>query len=325
LPDLALSAAWQSCLAAWLQAVYGRSGSERSRIVYRNQILRFLAEVGKSPEQVTRSDVRAFIGQSSQGNRHRGEPVSPSTQNGRLTALASFYRFASTFDIDGQPLFTGQLPTVGFPYLAPDITYRAMSASELQRFFAVIPHDTIIGLRDRALFLCYFWTARRRSEIASLTYGDIEPATFPDGHQGYIYRYHGKGKSRQIKTKELPLPAWEAIDRYLVASGRKATIKATDPLFVALYQKSGHALTSNWLNMRFKRYAEQAGLDTERLSLHSLRHTASRERRQSGQDILEIKELLDHANLSTTWLYLQRYAGETDTGAHLLEHKFRRL
>ncbi len=77
--------------------------------------------------------------------------------------------------------------------------------------------------------------------------------------------------------------------------------------------------------MRFKRYAEAAGLDTERLSLHSLRHTASRERRQSGQDILEIKELLDHANLSTTFLYLQRYAGEADTGAHLLENKFRRL
>ena len=325
MPDLALSAAWQSCLSAWLQAVYDRSGSERSRIVYRNQVTRFLGSVGKSPEQVTRSDVRNFLTQNSQGNRHRGEPVAASTQNGRLTALASFYRFASTFDVDGVPVKSGTLPTIGFPYLAPDITYRAMSADELQRFFAVIPTNSIIGLRDRALFLCYFWTARRRSEIANLTYGDIEPATFPDGHSGYLYRYHGKGKSRQIKTKELPLPAWEAIDRYLVVSGRKATIQSGDPLFVARYQKSGHALTSNWLNMRFKRYAEQAGLDTERLSLHSLRHTASRERRQSGQDILEIKELLDHANLSTTWLYLQRYAGEADTGARLLTGKFGRL
>src|SRR5436305_13490190 len=156
---LPLSPAWQSCLSAWLQSVYDRSGSERSRIVYRNQITRFLDTVGKSPEAVTRSDVRAFIGQVSHGNRHRGEPAAASTQNGRLTALASFYRFASTYDVDGVPLFTGQLPTVGFPYLAPDITYRAMSADELTRFFAVIPHDTIIGLRDRALFLAYFWTA----------------------------------------------------------------------------------------------------------------------------------------------------------------------
>ncbi len=326
LPDLPLSGAWTDCFDAWLQTVFDRSGSDRSRAVYRNQITRFLAFVGKSPEQVTRSDVRAFLSQESQGNRHRGAPVAAATQNGRLTALASFYRFASTFDVDGTPLFTGQLPTIGFPYLAPDITYRAMSSEELRRFFSAIPHNTLQGIRDTAIFLTYFWTIRRRAEIASLTFGDIEPVTFPDGHQGHLYRYHGKGKSRQFLTKELPSPAWNAIDHYLTVSGRKATIQADDPLFVSVYHtRAVKPLSTNWLNGRFKHYAQLAGLDSARLSIHSLRHTGSRIRYENKQDIISLKNLLDHSSLETTYRYVMRISATADTGVPLLLEKFGHL
>ena len=105
--------------------------------------------------------------------------------NQRLAILSSFYAFASTFTItgpDGRPqvLLQRPSPTLGLRHKRPERTYRAFSEDELDRFFSVIPTDTVKGLRDRAIFLLYFWTARRREEIARLRWGDIEQATIVD-------------------------------------------------------------------------------------------------------------------------------------------------
>jgi hypothetical protein len=81
---------------------------------------------------------------------------------------------------------------------------------------------TVKGLRDRAIFLLYFWTARRREEIARLHWGDIEQATIVDEFggrkQGWRYRFYGKVKGGQQDMAELPMPAKIAIDRYLRAA-----------------------------------------------------------------------------------------------------------
>ncbi len=321
MPDLTLPEPWLSCALAFLQACYDRSGSQKSRSTYASVLRCFFRDPQRSPDSYTRADVQAFLTSKSTSNRNPGAAVSVSTRNSRLTALASFYRFASEYEVNGAPLFAGKLPTVGIARLAREIRYRALSTAELLRFFSAIPTDTPKGVRDRAIYLCYFWSARRRSEIARLTYGDIEPAQFA-GRAGYVYHYQGKGHARQTKTKELPAQAYAAIDAYLVASGRKATIQPGDPLFTSVYRKATGALTGTWIGMQFRQYARKAGLDVARISLHSLRHTASRERRQAGQDILDIKELLDHSSLHTTFTYLALVAGTSDTGAHLLAARF---
>ncbi len=318
MPTLTLPGNWQHVLDAFLQATYDRSGSDKSRANYTSHLSTFFASTPVAPSQVTRSHIRAYMVAPSFAKRSQGQPVSVSTRNGRLTALTSLYRFASLYEIDERPMWSGALPTAGLAHLKPEIKYRAMNTSELLRFFAVIPTDTPKGIRDRAILLTYFWTARRRSEIARLTYGDIEPATFDGSRQGHVYHYQSKGHARQTKTKELPVQAHQAIMAYLQSSGRLDTIKAGDPLFVALYAGKARPrpLCGEMINKLYKAYAAAAGLD-KKLTLHSLRHTASRERKQSGQDIVQIKDLLDHVSLDTTWLYLMLNAGATDTGASL--------
>ena len=83
-----------------------------------------------------------------------------------------------------RPLMQTPSPTLGLRHRRPDRSYRAFTDEELDRFFEVIPTDTVKGLRDRAIFLLYFWTARRREEIARLRWGDIE--------QGIIVEEGGK-------------------------------------------------------------------------------------------------------------------------------------
>jgi len=318
---------WQECASAFLQSIYDISGSEPSRETYRSNLARFFKHCGKQPDEVSRSDVLAFMQSPSIARCNPGGEASASTKNQRLCVLTSFYRFASSYEANGEPIYQKAIPTQGIRYLKPDAPYRSMNTDELKRFFAAIPGDTIKGKRDYALFATYFWTARRRNEIAAIRWRDIEPAIIVerDGTRrtGHVYRYRPKGKHRQIKTKELPPRAWQLIERYLESSGRLFTIQPDDFIFISTKPgQAGKPLHDDYINTLFKQYAIAANLDVNRLSLHSLRHGAAHERQQAGQDILLIKDLLDHERLDTTFRYLQRIGGVADPGAKLLEARY---
>src|SRR6266704_2069296 len=111
-----------------------------------------------------------------------------------------------------------------------------------------------------------------------------------------------------------------ALDKYLVASGRMATIQATDPLFVA--EGSNTPLSFVAIFKRMKTYLRAAGLDGRGFSIHSWRHTASRMRYAAGEDIRSLQRLLRHSSLATTDTYLRALAGTANSGARLLEDRF---
>src|SRR5262249_24284834 len=192
---------------------------------------------------------------------------SASTRNQRYSTISSFYRFAREFTTtgeDGRPtaLFQRPLPTAGFRTSAPEIDYHALSEEELLAFFAAIPTTTVIGLRDRSLFLTYFWTARRAIEIASMRRGDIQKSIIVEGRQrrpGWVYHFRGKGRSAVEDVAELPGAAKAVIDTYLEASGRIRTICATDYVWVGTGKQT--PLTPNAINWHIKGYSRGAGID----------------------------------------------------------------
>src|SRR5579872_1110126 len=301
---------WGRCLTHYLATLFHRSGSAASQRKYRATLTAFFARVGRPPDACSREDILSFIYAPCYGHYHRGKPPGAGTVNGRLAILSSFYAFATTYtctDEQGalQRLFDRASPTAGLHAGQTNRAYRAFSFAELERFFAVIAPDTVQGKRDRALFLCYLWTARRISEIAELCLGDIEQAImFEGGRQrdGWLYHFRNKGHKSVDDSAELPRPAKEAIDRYLDASGRRATMTAASPIFVAVGGRNtrGTPLAPHVIHYLFKRYVRLAGLDGSRLTVHSFRHTAARERFLAGSDLLEIQQLLRHQNLATT-------------------------
>lgn len=307
---------WQACITAFLAHVYSISNSSHTVTTYQNVLKSFFADCLRAPDAYTRADVEAYLASPTRAKWRHGTPPSACTRHVRLVALSSFYKFAENWIIlvDGnrQRLLQSPPPTTGVTYGKRPNHHQALSSDELKRLFAVIPTDTTTGLRDRALFLTFFWTARRKSEIARLCYGDLEARILTANGTRYaatVYRFKNKGNGAVYEYAELPAPAATAIDRYLTVSGRKATIQASDPLF---------ALSPSGMTYILKKYLALAGLPAH-FSLHSLRHSGARIRYEQGQDIRSIQQLLRHSSLQATDIYLRTLIGVADSGAKLLE------
>lgn len=330
---------WQECTTAFLAHLESISGSHNTVRAYTAILTSFFSDVRKTPDTYTRADVEAFLAGPSRGVRNRGKPPSASTRYGRLAVLASFYRFAENWIIttDGkrERLLSVPPPTIGIAYGKRPNHHNALTSAELTRLFAAIPTTTVRGLRDRAILLLFFWTARRRAEIARLCYGDIWYGAAIDdrghAHNTWLYQFRGKGQGNATDSAELPLAVKEAIDRYLEASGRSATIQPSDPLFTAILpggkavQRPVKPLHSDTMNRILKTYLKLSGLDPTRFSLHSLRHTSLREHYAVNPDIRAIQRLARHGSLQYTELYLGELLGTADTAVELLEKKYGKL
>lgn len=318
---------WQRCYADFLRQL-SRTHSHATEVAYAGVLSRFFCG-GKSPDQYNRADVENFIyGKSDKSwTRSQDGSVRPATTNFRLSVLSSFYRYASTYEHEGQHLLQRPSPTTGVHRKQPDRTHRTLTDDELRAFFAAIP-DTVLGLRDRALFCFYFFAARRRAEIQRLRWKDIQRSATVSS--GVVFHFRGKGKSYLDDSIELPTPVIEALMRYLEASGRLETIRPGDPLFVAIGREPGYggnvkqgevrALTEAGIIRRMEHYARLAGI--EHISLHMFRHASVRARYAEGEDIRSLQHLLRHESLATTDIYLRTLVGTKDDGARLLAAKW---
>lgn len=321
-----ISLAWQGCLEAFLASIESISGSVRSRTVYAYTLRAFFSDATKLPDAYSRGDVQRFIDSPSRLKYRLGEPVTAGTKNQRMMVLNSFYKFAATYEVDGEPILQGKPPSYGIRYLKPSSSPHALTAKDIETFFSAIDTTSARGVRDRAIFLTYLLTAKRRSEISRLTVGDIREAIFVDKdgsrRPGHVFQYRAKGRSRIISTAELPPLAYDAIVQYWRISGRLGTLTPADPVFASTRpDQPNQQITGGYINILCKQYCAKAGLSRE-ISLHAFRHTSARLRYELGSDVRDIQEVLGHTNLGTTTLYLRSLNGASDTGARLLESRF---
>ncbi len=288
--------AWERAFYAFLAEKERRSGSKRTVDAYSRTLQRFFGTLGKPPDQVTSQNVFSFA----HGRGPSGREPALVTIGARLACISSFYRFLIRMKI----VSSNPCDEIERPRVSPNPP-TGLSAEEIRRLLAVIP-DTPAGLRDRAIILTLTLTGRRRSEVLNLKAGDIVQTG------GLFYQYRGKGGKRA--KRELPRPAFEAIERALTAWGRSLT--AMDPsesLWPSRYPASnGVGITSGTFYASLKRYLRMAGLPPA--GVHILRHSAAKLRRDVGESVEEVSRFLDHSSLAVTTIYLRRLEGQEDRG-----------
>jgi site-specific recombinase XerD len=286
------AAGWERTLYAFLAEKERRSGSRRTVEGYSRMLQHFFGSLGKPPDRVTSQEVFAWA----YGKGLSGKEPSPVTIGARLACLSSFYRFLIRMEIaTSNPCDQIQRPRTS---LSPP---RGLSAEEIRRLLAVIP-DKPPGLRDRAIILTLTLTGRRRSEVLNLKASDISQAG------GLFYTYRGKG-GKQGK-RELPRPAFDAIQAALAAFGKDLENMGPDASLWPSSTNNGRGLTSGTFYCNLRRYLKRAGLPPA--GVHILRHSAAKLRRDVGESVEDVSRFLDHSSLAVTTVYLRRLEGQED-------------
>lgn len=174
------------------------------------------------------------------------------------------------------------------------------TAGRLQR-------STEQGARLYAMYLIAVNAGLRTIEISRANIKDLEMK----GGQAWIYVW-GKGHNEPDKKKALCPEVYAAIRNYIGL--RTDRPNGNSPLFVSTGNRSGgRRIAATTISKMLKAAMKQAGFDSDRLTAHSLRHTAGQNVMQiTGDNIYRTQQYMRHASPKTTEIYLDNESSEQD-------------
>lgn len=184
----------------------------------------------------------------------------------------------------------------------------ALTSSQAKAILTGINRDTLAGKRDFAILALMTSCGLRTIEVARATIADMRNA----GESAALY-IQGKGRDEKTEYVKLAEPVEAAIRDYLKARGKA---EGKEALFTSTSNNNaGQALTTRSISGIVKEAMRAAGLDSERLTAHSLRHTAATLNLLAGGSVQETQQLLRHSNIGTTMIYahnLERAANNSE-------------
>lgn len=201
-----------------------------------------------------------------------------------VSSLRSFFRFACDESIrTDNPAELLQAPKKR--YRIPQHIPR----DRVEQLLSAIDTNTVLGIRDRALFEFIYSAGLRVSEAVALNLDDV---FLSEG----IARITGKGSKERLVPFGGESLYW--LCRYLNES-RPSLLKARHSRAFFL-NRSGKRLSRKGM---WKKYAAAASDQSLPSKLHNLRHSYASELLAGGADLRSVQELLGHADLGTTQIY----------------------
>jgi integrase/recombinase XerC len=227
---------------------------------------------------LTQSDIRAHI-----AGRHRQGIGSKSLQR-ELSAIRSFYNFLLKNRLaDNNPA----------QYVkAPKQSRKLPKTLDVDQVNGLLEAgaDSVLEIRDLAMFELFYSSGLRLSELAALNLTDID---LPD--RSVIVRAGKGGKSRLLPIGR---KAVATLENWL-AQRLKMAVVAEPALFIS---SRGTRLGQRSIQLRLAQWCKKKGI-AEHLHPHMLRHSFASHLLESSQDLRAVQELLGHSNISTTQIY----------------------
>ena len=298
------------CIAAWLDAKKGRSGSTKTEMAYRdtlNDFRNLLRSTGRDLD--ADASILAPLAQGwARICKREGEAVSAATYNQRLAVLSSFYQYAIKHEV----LADNPIKRVERHTGSDKNAAHYLSPTRVKNGLKKIDRSTLEGKRDYALLSLALATGRRVSELANLRYGHIQK----QGETALIIWERCKGGKKMTDTLETK--ATKVLYDYLYALYGKDLYQAAkeSPVWVSFSDRNkGEPISTRTLQRICEKY-----LGTSKF--HATRHTWAVTMHDSGATLVEIGKGLGHSNLKTTSDYLDKQLGNVNKYASTLEDLF---
>lgn len=268
---------WLTCLDA----------SPKTRQTYKRSIAQFVRWCESNGiDKLTAEDIRTFRDELSVDHK-------PTTVNGYLMAIKQLYKWLEMeFNI---PNVAQNVKSVKLDN--DDFKKDYLTSSQCKALVSSIERETLTGKRDFAIISLMLTTGMRDVEVMRANVEDIKIV----GDFSALF-YQGKGRTDKTKYKKLAPVVENAIRDYLRARGKA---EPTEALFTSTANRNkGSRLTTRSISRIVKNRLLSIGLDSDRITAHSLRHTAGTQNLLNGGTLEETQQLLDHRNINTTLIYV---------------------
>ena len=251
-----------------------------------NIYLRFLAETGTSPADVTPLSVIEYL-------VHRQvNSASQKTIAKAISALRCFFSYAVLEGVCAE----NPVELIEVPKIIRRIPL-VLKEEEVELFLSTIDISTSAGIRDRALFELIYSCGLRVSEAVSLTVD----AVFLK--EGYV-RVMGKGSKERLVPMGQCARDW--LETYLNESRPHLLKKGKHHSELFLNYRGG-GLSRKGMWKRFHEISRISGIEAK---IHTLRHSFATHLLRGGADLRSVQELLGHQDISTTEIYTHVHEDE---------------
>jgi len=249
---------------------------------YRGDLQAFLDFCGEKKittiDRITSKNIRQFIAKLSENGSGK------STISRKLSALRRFFLFAAKNNLlDKNPIL--RIPNPKVQRKLPE----TISVASYLKILSLVeeknePKD---AKKIKAIFELLYGCAFRVSEVCSLNLGDLD---------FYSMSIRILGKGSKVRLVPIGTKSTEVMKEYLSSLESRSN---EIPLFV---DKSGDRINRFYIYGIVKKYLKEV-TDIAKKSPHILRHSAATHMLDNDADLLAVKEILGHENLSTTQIY----------------------
>ncbi len=175
----------------------------------------------------------------------------------------------------------------------------ALTVDQVQAILQAVDRSTMQGTRDYAILCLMITGGLRDIEIHRANVEDLRTV----GLASVLY-VQGKGQDEKADYIKIGPETEQAIREYLMLRNQAEQVKPDQPLFTSLSNNSTlKRLSTRSISGIAKCYLRSVGLNSERLTAHSLRHTAVTLALIGGATLQEASQFARHSDISTTQIY----------------------
>lgn len=257
----------------------------KSRDTYQKALKQFMLYMDSSNiSQPTRSDILAY-------KAYLMDNYKACTVSSYMTAVKGLFAY-----LEAEKIFPNIANGIKGAKHQQGFRKDALTIDQAKRLLNSIDTSTIEGKRNFALINLLLNTGLRTIEAERACIGDIRQ----EGGEALLY-IQGKGRDSKDAFVVLTDSTLYPIQKYLKA---RSIIDPKAALFASHSDRNdGNRITTRTISWIVKEALKAIGIDSERITAHSLRHTAVTFSLLAGATIQEAQAMARHANVNTTLIY----------------------